>query len=124
MAKNPQFCEKVILDALDNISTPGAAQNLQAGAQLSILDAFDRGINRDAFIDILKEAMLLHTFTSRLSMVAHMKAIVDKRSAPVSTDELTEAVHEVTALCEQHRTSLIKQMDLVVQCPLEMDTQH
>jgi hypothetical protein len=124
MAKNPLFSEKVLLDALDNIATPRSAFNLQAGAQLSILDAFDRGIDREAFIDILKDAMLLHDYTSRLSLVAHLKAQCEQTGRGVGVEDFSEAVQEVTAVCESHRAKLIRHMELVVQCPCDFDTLH
>lgn len=124
MAKDPKFSEKVLVDALDMVSTPRSAANLQAGAQLSILDAFDRGIDRDAFIDIMKEAMLLHTYTSRLSLVAYLKACCEQSGHGVEINEFEQAVHEVTATCEQHRAALVKHVDLLVQCPIEDDTLH
>jgi hypothetical protein len=124
MSKDPKFSEKVLLDALDNISTPRCAHNLQAGAQLSILDAFDRGIERGAFIDILKEAMMLHTYTARLSMVAHLKAVCEATGHGIDKDQFEQAMHEVTAECETHRSALIKHVELLVQCPIEDDTLH
>lgn len=124
MAKNPLFSEKVLLDALDNITTPRSAPNLQAGAQLSILDAFDRGISRDAFIHIMHNAMLLHDYTSRLSLVAHLKAQCEQTGRTVGVEDFTEAVQEVTAVCEDHRAKLIHEMEMVVQCPCDFDTLH
>lgn len=100
------------------------AQSLQAGAQLSLIDAFDRGISRDAFIDILKDAMMLHTFTSRLSMVAHIKDEFERTGHGMNAEDFKTAMHAVTGECERHRTSLIKNVSLLVQCPLEDDTRH
>lgn len=124
MSKNPQFSEKVILDALDAITTVRSTMNLQAASKLSILDAFDRGIEREAFIDILQEALSLYTFTSRLSMVTHLKSICEQTGHGIEKNHFEQAVHEVTAVCEAHRGKLIKHMELVVQCPLEFDTLH
>lgn len=124
MAKDPKFCEKVIVDALDSVSTPQSANNLQGGAQLAILDAFDRGVNRDAFIDILQSAMLLHTYSARLTMVDYMRHIVEKTGRDLQLDDLKEGIHEVTAICEGHRTKLMGFVEKLVSCPLEDDTLH
>lgn len=124
MAKNPQFSEAVILQALDSISSPAAAPALQAGARLAVLDAFDRGIDRDAFERILKHAMDLYAMTSRLNFMSAVVGQIKHTERQPTDEEWSEGVKQVTHRSESIREHLIKEVELLVQCPCEFDTLH
>lgn len=123
-AKDPQISEKVLVEALGFVSSPLSAGNLQTAAQLSVLDAFDRGIHREDFVGIMREAMLLHTYSSRLSLAAYLLDICDKTGKSLDKDDFANAVMQATIICEDHREALVKKIDLLVQCPRSFDTQH
>lgn len=119
---DPQLSEEIIMDALGAIASPVSAERLENGAVLAIVDCFDRRINRDPFITAVTNACMLHDSLGRLHFANAMMLMWKQEK--LSIEELEKAVKRLTERAEDSRNRLIKEMELVVQCPLEADKRH
>jgi len=119
---SPLINEEMLVGVLDTPADPDTTQQLQSGSVLSILDGFDRQLQRTEFIRVLTEAMALHGLVGRLETLSTVVAIIE--SDKVDLKRLKEAVAGQRASAEQHRKALKKQMELVAQCPWDHDAKH
>lgn len=119
---DPVLNEKAVMQVLDKVASVQSAERLVSGAFMSAVDCFDRRINREPFMEVLQDAFGLADMLSRLDITAAYK---DHFAGGTMTDAMFDSsIKEITGRAEKLRESLIKRMDLVVQCPYEDDKKH
>lgn len=118
----PRIDEAYIMQALDRVSSPLAFNALVTGAHLSIIDGFDRQIDRDPYNSLVEDAIALVNMGSRLHAVNAMLRMMEKGT--LTREKMEEARVALTKQAEIHRTKLMGLMDKVRQCPTLYDQIH
>jgi hypothetical protein len=116
---DPIISEQSIIGLLDVPASLEAADRLQSGAMLALVDGFDRRIQREPFVRLTAAAMSTHTNLGRLQFLNLIVELAKKQ--PLTADQLTQAVIEIVAYCETERLSLLHQAKLVAMCPVSTD---
>lgn len=117
---DPVLNELMILNALEAKSGPASVQRLQTGALMSVIDAFDRRIQRPEFCQIVYSAMALHSHLARIHLGMAVETLI--KQDLMDSKKIEEALRILTGDAESERISLYKQMELVVQCPTAADS--
>ena len=119
---DPVLHEPTIMDTLDCSCEADNAARLQAGALLSLVDAYDRKLEREAFVVLAGAALTLHTQIGKLYMMSSV--VHNFHSGVLDSEMMTRAVSGITAMTQQAQTELIGLMKKVVACPTTQDKVH
>lgn len=109
----------MILECLD---VPVSGENigaLQSGSIMSIVDAFDRQIDREHFVLLCDHAMTLHSAMGRMHTLLSTQHLQQEKE--LSEDTITGAIKRITEHAHQKRVQLKELMKLVAQCPTAED---
>lgn len=119
---DPIINEFMILGVLDAKASEDTIDQLQYGAVLSTMDAFDRKIERRPFMEVAATSYKLHSLLARLASVADIsRRLKDNLLTPESLDE---TMKQIAGAAEWQRVALMQKMNLVAQCPKTEDTIH
>ena len=119
---DPVFNEQYILKMLDVPVGLASIDRLQTATMLTIVDGFDRKLKREAFVRLIANALSAHANLGRLQFI---KLLMDLHTQhPVTLEQLVMASTEMVAYCETERVSLVKQFQLVAQCPTSLNKIH
>lgn len=119
---DPILDEGGILVGLDAISSPHNAERILGAAFLVLVDAFDREIEREAFVELANRVVAIHDLLGRLQIVNSMSRRFEENT--LDKKMLDQAIQGITLRAEDFRRQLMSQMELVAQCPLKGDTRH
>lgn len=123
---SPVIDEDVMMQALQ---MPGAdelavtANRLRAGANLLLLDAFDRGVTRDQFLAALGASSSLIDAVSKHEMMTSVKGF-EREKGSVTKVDIEVALTSVRQLIEVGVDQCTKMAGLLRQCPLNEDRVH
>jgi len=95
---------------------------LRGGASYSLLDVFDRRVERVFFVEVLNSAMLLSQKLYCLGTLGH--CIDDLASGKMSTTRLNDAVKGITEQAEGHKARLNALMEQVYAMPQNSPTKN
>lgn len=105
----------MMLGVLSIAASPEMGERLRQGTLLAVLDAFDRKIQRENFIDILGTALNLDGYAARLILLDNMHQLFkDKDLTP---ERFAEAQEGLIKLVDDARMKLYRHMQLVAACP-------
>lgn len=110
---------------MQNLSYPSDQQTtlaIRQAALLATMDAWDRDLKREAFGEIIGDAMPLQEALSRLEILYGVADLI--ASGKFELSYITNTIEENLQRAETHRHNLIKHMELVVQCPNDEDSKH
>ena len=116
---DPLVSEEMIVDCLSVESDGDQPGILQTGAMMAILDAFDRGVERDGFIPILYTGLNLHTSVGRLTTLRSAMQLMD--SNQLSVESLSDALRQMEQYATSQKVALKSLVDRLVQCPRAAD---
>ena len=116
---DPQVAEYILMVALNENLSRDNADLLGAAANLALVDCFDRRILREQFLDIVGNAASVQSYLTRVRTVRLIRAMLDE--GILTKEKLDEAEIKLVAFGEAARKALIRQMELVVQCPTSED---
>lgn len=119
---DPVLHEPTIMDTLDCRCNADNAARLQAGALMSLVDAYDRKLTRESFVVLAGAALAMHTQAGKLFMIASVED--NHRVGVLDELMLTRAVHGVTGLTEKAHTELIGLMEKITMCPTSEHKVH
>lgn len=115
----PKISEQMILDCLD---VPVNGENigaLQSGAIMSVVDAFDRQIQREHFVMLCDHALTLHSAMGRMHTLLSTQHLQEQKELSPAT--ITNAIQRITEHASSKRQQLKDMMKLVAQCPTGED---
>lgn len=123
---SPTIDESVMIEAL-KASSPDqigeSARRLHAGAQLLLLDAYDRKVTRDQFIAAIGAACYLADALGRHEMITAVKRFESEHGVVTKAD-IEVVIASVVTMVQQHSEQCSKMADLIVQCPKDEDKVH
>ena len=122
---SPVIDEDVMIEALKEAAPADIGENtkrLRTGAQLLLLDAYDRKVTRDQFIAALGACTSLMDALGRHSMMTNVKDF--EQSGAVTKADIEVTLAGVTKLVQQSTAQCSKMAALVHQCPRDEDRVH
>jgi hypothetical protein len=119
---SPRIDESMVLGILDVPVNMNTVPQLQSGAILSTVDAWDRNIQRGPFVDIMAVSFNLHSGAGRLQTMISIRDMLSNGDLDVT--KLDDAIGRLVSATETHRNALLKHMELVSQCPVDEDQIH
>jgi hypothetical protein len=126
MMTSPVINEDVMMQALqmpDPEELAVTATRLRAGANLLLLDAFDRGVTRDQFIAALGATTSLVDAVGRHEMMASVKSF-EQRKGVVTKVDIEVALSSIKQMIEVGVDQCTKMAELLRRCPLNEDKVH
>ena len=119
---DPILNEQLILEVLQEPFQPATAEKLAHASILAVMDAYDRKITREAFVDLLDSAVNLNSMCVQTLLLSN---ILRKKAANTYKDaDIDEGLKKIITMGDMHRDRLFMMADLVAQCPQEADTKH
>lgn len=118
--KQPLLNEQGIITCVD----PNyllTCDGIRNALMLSVLAAYDRGVEREFFADMLSQAMDGTEVVTRLQTVAKLHACMVQRAEREPSPMMTEAIDGVVAQVGRIRGNVKALMELVAQCPTPDD---
>ena len=110
----------MILTALLDAASPAAAEQLRKASVFTVLDAFDRGADREFFINLVSAAFSLNETLRRIE-VGHQ--IKQQLGTPGLTQETLDiALKQLTEKAEGHRKVIAASMYQLSEMAVEGDT--
>ena len=97
---------------------------LQAGAVMATVDAFDRRVERSYYVMTTASSMALHTALGRLHTMRGIYQMLaeDKEKNVVVLERLTASLQHLMEHANKKRLELKEMMELIKQCPTGDDT--
>lgn len=120
---SPLLNEDVLIQSLSVAPVDNNARQLQSGAFMLVLDAFDRKVTRDDFMTALAAAVGLHDKVGRLSVLTNIRAFAE-RNGKVSDVDLLAGEKEAQGLVLQAAADCVKMAHLLQKCPNDEDRVH
>jgi hypothetical protein len=117
---DPIIDERMLMDTIDVPVSLGAIERLQSGALMAAINAFDRKLERSAYIELTASAFSLHTHLGRLHIVARINELF--KQGKLTKERLAEAEQGLIGFCESERVSMRNLTGLVAQCPTSNDS--
>ena len=105
------------------LALPPTAENsekVQQGALMAAVNAFDRRLERDKFIDIVSSAQTLKDALGRQSIARSIDIIF--RAGDLSQEKLDSAIEGLTKVVDIHRLRLLDMVKDMAQCPTKHDS--
>ena len=124
MAKKeyPLLDENQMLKMLKTAISRQTANEVQAGAVLSVVDAYDRGVDRQTFLRILNEAVMLYDYLGCLSTVGRIQDIFAHNE--LTSDKITEGINAFATSSTVARDKLLEVVQLITEMPPSTATIH
>ncbi len=119
---NPRICEDVIMSTLLMPITLPNTEALRTAATLAVIDAFDRGLTREAFIDMLNCSNELHNYLSRIRTIQAMHNM--QKEGVLSEEVLTKAFDDLVKYSQAARSVMVRYVSVVQKCPTAADNVH
>lgn len=126
MSKDPKIHEASLVQMIDCKVGVDCTPRLQAASMMSVIDAFDRQIQRPAFLELMLAAFLLHTQMGKLYMLNEVRVNYNGTDDPGQefAATLLNTQNDVFKLAVDTHTELAKRVALLVQCPTSQDPVH
>ena len=118
----PVLDEETLIKALSAEVGPNTTELIRSGAVLSLIDAFDRRLPRNVFLDILSHSLPLYDWLGCLDTVRRMSRLQNQQK--LTEAALAEAVAEYMSTSDSVRAYLLSRMKLVVTCAPSTATIH
>jgi len=110
------FDEDMVFSALSTETSVAAAVALRTASAYMVMDAFDRDVPRDFFIEIVSNAF---SFNEKVQVFENIKKVEwDLQEGNFSTAHLKKFENTLMAHVEKLRKSLVAKMDLIRQMPV------
>jgi hypothetical protein len=119
---DPILSELIVMASLDIPVSLQNIESLQSAALISVVDAFDRRIERESFCEIVAASLALHSYLARLNLAAAVESLLAKDV--LTLKKVQDAAQSLTMDGEAARIALKRFMHLVVQCPTSADPIH
>ena len=103
---DPLLDERSILNMLDVPASLVSAERLQTAAMLSLVDGFDRKLQREPFVRLTAAALSVHTNLGRLQFLNLLVQL--RKQQDFTADQFAAATVEVVVYCEIERIVLVK----------------
>lgn len=120
---DPLIDESILIEALDVTISSETIQQIQSGAFLLVLDAWDRKVTRDQFIAALGAAQALIDSVARVSLMSNVKRH-QARSGAVTPADIESAVHGCMEMAKDSNRECLKMAQLLKQCATKEDPIH
>lgn len=128
MSDDPVMHEPTLLQMLDCACGVDNTSRLQAGAMMSVVDAFDRRITRESFLKLMLAAFALHTQTAKLYMLGEVRESYRMHMHdpdPVTFENLLHTTQsDVLKMAIDIHTEVKQRTDLLSQCPTSKHLVH
>lgn len=118
----PLLNEEVIATMLAEPPTAETGQNLRNAAFFAAMDAYDRKVDRDSFMRIIKASLQLSEMMGRLESVTGVYTTLKNNNLTI--ERLEEVLAIITGHAEINRHSLVNDMSLLIQCPWDTDIKN
>lgn len=115
--------ERMMMKAMSSVTSAPSSDRLMTGIFMGIMDAWDRKIEREKFIELLQQSLMYNEILARLHL-SNGWLKVYYSDTPPPEDTLANSIKEITVEGEKCRERLVKQLELLVQCPDDEDTTH
>lgn len=106
--------EDLIRPALDHISSRQSGAEIRLAVMWSLMMTYDKQVLYEPYVRIMNEGVRLVDFLGRLEM---LHATKDALGSAFPQDVFDRALKGIVENCELCRTTLVKEMELVYQCP-------
>lgn len=111
----PILRQDILTHALAPAVAPEVAESLRTASMLTVLNAFDRKVERDFFIKVLANSLSLNETIRRLEVGWQIKGILGKPELNMqNVDNAIEFLHKKA---EAHRKMVADCMDGMAQMP-------
>jgi hypothetical protein len=117
---DPILSELIVMASLDIPVSLQNIESLQSAALISVVDAFDRRIERESFCEIAAASLALHSYLARLNLAAAVESLLAKEV--LTLKKVQDAAQSLTMDGEAARVALKRFMHLVIQCPTSHDS--
>jgi hypothetical protein len=119
----PLFDEQMILDCLAQPTNFDGIGPLQSAAMMTLVDCYDRKVERDFFGNVAATALALHTAMGRLHTISVLRAMVAEPQFKENPErEIDGAIKSLTAHAVLRQKELGQMVHLLVQCPTGEDS--
>ena len=119
---SPQLNEAMIAATLGAPPMQESGEPLRTAAFLTIVDAYDRKVDRDTFFETAQAACQLSEMMGRLESITGISNSF--KAEKLTIDKLEDALATVTGHAEVFRMTLIRKIGLMMQMPWDDDTKH
>ena len=116
---DPIIDERMLMETIAVPVSLAMVERLQSGALMAAINAFDRKLERGAYIELTASAFSLHTHLGRLHLVARINEIF--KQGKLTKERLAEAELGLIGFCESERVAMRGLTGLVAQCPTSND---
>lgn len=120
---DPIINEDMIIEALDCTLTSETIQQVQSGAFMLVLDAWDRKVTRDQFIAAVGAAQALVDAVARVSLMSNVKRCHAGKGG-ISDVDIETAAHGCMEMAKKSNLECVNMARLLKQCPLSEDAIH
>lgn len=120
---DPIINEDMLVEALDVTLTSETIQQVQSGAFMLVLDAWDRKVTRDQFIAALGASQAMIDSVARVSLMANVKR-AHARNDGLSNVDIETALQGCMDGAKTANVECLKMAHLLKQCPLSEDPIH
>jgi hypothetical protein len=120
---DPIIDEDMVCAALDVTPNRENARQVQSGAFMLVVDAFDRKVTRDQFIATIGAATSLIDAVARVSLMVNVKNHLSNHGM-VTTADVETAAHGCMELARQANVECQKMASLIKKCALAEDPIH
>ncbi len=120
---DPIINEDMLVEALDVTVKSDTIQQVQSGAFMLVLDAWDRKVTRDQFIAALGASQSLVDAVARVSLMMNVKK-AHARNGGLSDVDIETALHGCHDTAKTANVECLKMVHLLKQCPLSEDPIH
>ena len=118
----PFFNEDMIASMLDTAPSIEAGEQLRTASYITLLDAYDRKVDRNTFSEVAKQAVQLNEMMGRLESTTGIYATF--KADKLTPEKLEEAMAIITGHAESCRHALVEKLALIMQCPWSDDSVH
>lgn len=122
MSEAPEIAEHLVQAIIGEAITPHNTDMIGAAANLVLVDCYDRRVLRDPFFEVVGIVSSLQSYMTRARIMQAIKEMI--KTGEFSEAKIDEAYERLVKYAEIARKSLVKQMELIVQCPTKEDKVH
>jgi len=120
---SPLFDEGMILDCLAQPLDFNAIGPLQSAAMMTLIDCYDRKVEREFFGNVAATCLALHTAMGRLHTSSVLRAMAKEEQFKENPEkELDGAIKSLLNHASMRQKELNNMVHLLVQCPTGEDS--
>lgn len=116
---SPILNEEMLLATLSLPMRADQGEYLRNGSAYALLDAHDRKVTREFYVDVLSRSYLLNEQMRRVEVMTRiLHELQDTPPAELSA-KISERITQALSQAEQARTDLVGMVKKIIECPMD-----